>query len=175
MKEVQDFMRKEFVFIRCQGQEEIFISKAKEEMLTIKDNNLSVHFVAICPDNPLVAGKESLKSPTSWSIKGVKVYDEKEIEVAIGKEKERRMFWNKHAKNLSKPSMTKVEIYETIHNDWWLEKSENLLRQSASTSDAVAIGQSSKETREHVKKGTLENNRQKSNYLRQNLTSYLTM
>lgn len=194
MKEVQDFVPKEFVFIRRQGQEDIFISKAKEEMLTVKsisfekDNNLSVHFVAICPDNPLVAGKESectqshtssqcispstsdkqntilslgLKSPTSWSIRGVKVYDEKEIEVAIGKEKERRMFWNKRAKNLSKSSMTKVKIYETIHNEWRLEKSENLLRQSASTSDAVAIGQSSKETRERVKKGTLENNRQK--------------
>ena len=57
--------------------------------------------------------------------------------------------------------MTKVKIYETIHNEWRLEKSENLLRQSASTSDAVAIGQSSKETCERVKKGTLENNRQK--------------
>ena len=26
-----------------------------------------------------------LKSPTSWSIKGVKVYDEKEVDVAIGR------------------------------------------------------------------------------------------
>ena len=198
MKEVQDFVPQEFVFIRSQGQEDIFISKAEEEELTIKnvifekDNSLSVRFVAIQADDSLVAGKESectqphtssqcifspstssgnqntaldlslgLKSPTSWSIKGVKVYDEKEVDVAIGKEKERRLFWNKRAKNLSKTLMTRAKIHETIHNEWRLEKSEKLLRQSARTSDAVSIGESSKNTHKRVKKGTLENNRQK--------------
>ena len=46
-------------------------------------------------------------------------------------------------------------------NAWRLEKSEKLLCQSARTSDAVSIGESSKNTHKRVKKGTLENNRQK--------------
>ena len=140
LKEVRDFVPKEFVFIRSEGEENIFISKDKEEMLTIKsvtyekDNNLSLLFAPVSPDDPLVTEKESepqphsassqcifspstrsnqnatlslgLKSPTSWSIKGVKVYDEKEVDSAIGQEKKRRLFWKKS-------KVEKVELFQT--------------------------------------------------------------
>ncbi len=48
-----------------------------------------------------------LKSPTTCSIKGIKLYSDNDIETSTGKEKERRIFWNRRAKELSKENVKK--------------------------------------------------------------------
>ncbi len=51
-----------------------------------------------------------LKSPTTCSIKGIKLYSDNDIETSTGKEKERRIFWNRRAKELSKENVLKKQI-----------------------------------------------------------------
>jgi hypothetical protein len=59
-----------------------------------------------------------LKSPTTCSIKGIKLYSDNDIETSTGKEKERRIFWNRRAKELSKENVNKADLYKRIHEDW---------------------------------------------------------
>ena len=49
--------------------------------------------------------------------------------------------------------MTKAEIYHSIHKEWQLQKSANILNESS-----LVSGQSSKETQSRVKHRALENN-----------------
>ena len=58
-----------------------------------------------------------LKSPTTCSIKGIKLYSDKDIETSVGKGKERRIFWNRRAKQLCKEETKKADLYKRIHED----------------------------------------------------------
>ncbi|XP_031552835.1 uncharacterized protein LOC116290009 [Actinia tenebrosa] len=100
------------------------------------------------PEQATVMG---LKSPEAWLLKGIKIYKEKEIEDARGKEKERRIFWNAKAKILAKSDLKKTQIYEEIHKAWRLKKTEILLGESS----GVRMASTS------MKKGTLEKNKER--------------
>ena len=104
---------------------------------------------------------EALKRPSSWSIRGVKIFRNEEIEKAVGLEKERRKFWNQQAKELSKITMmTKAQIYEKIHADWRVKKSKHMLDQGADMVGCQLLfaDPKTKTTKPKVKAGTLENN-----------------
>ncbi len=110
-------------------------------------------------NNDKTSVNQALKSPTSWSLRGVKVFTNKEIEDAVGKEKHRRIFWNKRAKELSRTQISKAKIYEKIHADWRLQKSENLLEQGrADVKLADKAANDSPSTEAGVKRGTLQKN-----------------
>lgn len=105
-----------------------------------------------------------LQSPTTCSIKGIKLYSHKDIETSIGKEKERRIFWNKRARALCKENIKKADLYKQIHEDWRIYKTDLMTR------DVKDLG-SRKST---LKKATLQNNiarvdcaRQKIDHLRE--------
>ncbi len=88
-----------------------------------------------------------LKSPTNCSLKGIKVYSETEIERSSGKEKERRVFWNQRAKQLSKQNIRKADLYQQIHLYWRIHK-DGAIKENTQT-----LGTST-----NVKKMTFEKN-----------------
>ncbi|CAB4015269.1 Hypothetical predicted protein [Paramuricea clavata] len=95
--------------------------------------------------------------------RGVIVFTNDEIENAVGREKQRRTFWNQKAKQLSKTLLPKAKIYEKIHADWRLQKSENLLQQGRADVELAnntgnGSPSTSSKTKAKVKKGTLQNN-----------------
>lgn len=73
-----------------------------------------------------------LRSPTSWEIRGVKVYTEEEIARAKGMERKRRLFWNAEAKKLCKDTTKpKGQITKTIDVAWRKHQSTLLLEEEA--------------------------------------------
>lgn len=54
-----------------------------------------------CSSTSKVTGS-FLRSPTSWEVRGVKIYTQNDIQKAKGMEKKRREFWNKEVKRLSR-------------------------------------------------------------------------
>ena len=81
---------------------------------------------------PNTSAFSKLKSPTSCSLKGIKLYSETEIENSSGKEKERRVFWNQRAKQLSKENIKKADLYQQIHLDWRMHK-DSAIKKKAQT------------------------------------------
>ena len=69
-----------------------------------------------------ISAFSKLKSPTNCSLKGIKVYSKSEIDGSIGQEKERQVFWNQRARELSKQSIRKMDLYQQIHQEWRMYK-----------------------------------------------------
>ena len=87
-----------------------------------------------------------LKSPTSWEIRRMKIYSEKEIVLARGFEKERRKHWNKMAKKLCKEtSKTREQIGIIINSKWQVYQASKLLEANKTAAPAS-----------HVKSSTLK-------------------
>ena len=91
-----------------------------------------------------------LRSPDSSELKGIKIYSEEEIEEAVGKEKERRRFWNVTARALLKKIPDKKILYERMHKEWRLHK--------ANESENIKMGAGLSRTNLKLKKSTLEKN-----------------
>ena len=73
-----------------------------------------------------------LRSPTSWQIRGVKIYTTEEIERTKGLEKKRRLFWNTEAKKLCKETKkSKGDIAKAIDLAWRQHQSSLLLEEEA--------------------------------------------
>ena len=89
-----------------------------------------------------------LKSPTTCSIKGIKLYSDNDIETSTGKEKERRIFWNRRAKELSKENVKKADLYKRIHENWRIFKTDSMTEEVKNLSSSQST----------LKKGTLRNN-----------------
>lgn len=68
-----------------------------------------------------------LRSPSSWELRGVKIYSLEEIEVAKGIEKKRRVFWNDMAKKMCKETTKPKQIIGKTINDEWRKHQANLL------------------------------------------------
>lgn len=102
-------------------------------------------------ESPKLGLLAKLRSPDSCELKGIKIYSEEEIEEAVGKEKERRRFWNRTARALVKKIPNKKDLYERVHKEWRLHKAyesgENV------KTDAGPSGRNLK-----LKKSTLEKN-----------------
>ena len=104
-----------------------------------------------------------LKSPTTCSIKGIKLFSDKEIETSIGKEKERRTFWNRRASELCKEEPKKADLYKRIHEDWRIHKTDSMTKEVKDLSQL----RPSKST---LKKGTLQSNLARVESAKQNIT-----
>ena len=73
-----------------------------------------------------------LRSPTSWQIRGVKIYTTEEIERTKGLEKNRCLFWNTEAKKLCKETKkSKGNIAKAIDLAWRQHQSSLLLEEEA--------------------------------------------
>ena len=105
-----------------------------------------------------------LQSPTTCSIKGIKIYSEDEIEKGIGKEKERRRFWNKKARELCKANIKKQDLYSRIHDEWRAHKASSM------TKEAKRNEGKEKST---LKKGTLMGNIARVDQAKQKLEDLL--
>ena len=74
-----------------------------------------------------------LRSPSSWEVRGVKIYTSQEIESAKGMEKQRRIFWNDMAKKLcketknSKQAIAQISRGEKEQTGLLITKSKDLL------------------------------------------------
>lgn len=68
-----------------------------------------------------------LRSPSSWEVRGVKIYSLEEVEAAKGMEKKRRVFWNNMAKKLCKETTKPKQIIGKTINEEWRKEQGNLL------------------------------------------------
>ena len=104
-----------------------------------------------------------LRSPTSWEIRGVKIYTQYEIGKAKGMEKKRREFWNKEAKRLCQETkMSRNDVCKEINVAWrkhqatLLLEEESLLEGLQNDSEAVDFNKCS--TPNNCKPGTIQKN-----------------
>jgi hypothetical protein len=68
-----------------------------------------------------------LRSPSSWEVRGIKIYTSHEIESAKGIEKQRRIFWNDMAKKLCKETKKSKQVIAQIINESWRSEQTSLL------------------------------------------------
>lgn len=102
-----------------------------------------------------------LRSPTSWEIRGVKVYTEAEIAKAKGMEKKRRLFWNDEAKKLCKDTTkSKGQVAKSIDIAWRERQSTLLLEEEALLSQMNSTTNTDPELfcKRKCKPGTLKKN-----------------
>ena len=87
--------------------------------------------ISITPCSSTSKVSEScLRSPTSWEMRGVKIYTQREIEKAKGMEKKRREFWNKEAKRLCRETKkSKNDIMKELNIAWRKHRSTLLLKE----------------------------------------------
>jgi hypothetical protein len=68
-----------------------------------------------------------LRRPSSWEVRGIKIYTAQDIEVAKGMEKQRRLFWNDTAKKLCKETKKPKQDIAQIINEAWRKEQTGLL------------------------------------------------
>lgn len=86
---------------------------------------------AINMSKPAIAASMFLHRPTSWELRGVKIYTAEEVEMAKGMEKKRRLYWNEMAKNLcNKTKKSKQDILRLIDEAWRKEQTGLLLKRN---------------------------------------------
>lgn len=122
-----------------EGKDETEIEKMKDQQLyrdKCESKSIDKTDVQTCLN---ISAFSKQKSPTNCQLKGIKLYSEKEIECSSDKEKERRKFWNQRAKQLSKESMKKDDLYQQIHHDWRMHKDDTIKQkgQTSGTSSTV--------------------------------------
>ena len=84
-----------------------------------------------CSSTSKVTGS-FLRSPTSWEIRGVKIYTQVEIEKAKGMEKKRREFWNKEAKRICRQTKkSKNEVAKEVNIAWRKHQGTLLLEEES--------------------------------------------
>jgi hypothetical protein len=102
-----------------------------------------------------------LRSPTSWEIRGVKVYTEAEITKAKGMGKKGRLFWNDEAKKLCKDTTkSKGQVAKSIDIAWREHQSTLLLEEEALLSQMNSTTNTDPEFfgKTKCKPGTIKNN-----------------
>ena len=98
-----------------------------------------------------------LRSPTSWEVRGVKIYTQNDVQKAKGMEKKRREFWNKEVKRLCRETnKSKNNIMKEVNIAWrqyhgtLLLEEENLLQKLQVDNNSQTISK--------CKPGTLQKN-----------------
>lgn len=103
-----------------------------------------------------VSSDSFLRRPSSWEVRGIKIYSEDEIVRSNGFEKKRREFWNNMAKTLCKETQkSRAVIAKEINEAWRDYKTSLLLAEEKILSETDTLGTSTKET---MKPGTLVKN-----------------
>ena len=114
------------------------------------------------PESTRVASSLNfLRSPTSWEIRGVKVYTEEEIAKAKGMEKKRQLYWNDQAKKLCKDTTkSKGQIAKSIDMAWRQHQSTLLLKEEALVSQMKSTANTDPEIfgKRKCKPGTIQKN-----------------
>jgi hypothetical protein len=78
-----------------------------------------------------------LKSPKTWELKQLKMYNEDEIVNSRGKTRDYRLFWNRRVQELckSRSELRKGKITEKINEEWRVEQANLLEREKAFVED----------------------------------------
>ena len=100
-----------------------------------------------------------LRSPSSWEVRGVKIYTSQEIESAKGMEKQRRIFWNDMAKKLCKETKNSKQVIAQIINESWRKEQTGLL--ITKSKDLLDAAKEMEKTNSKMKPSTIAKNIQR--------------
>ena len=110
-----------------------------------------------CSSTSKVTGN-FLRSPTSWEIRGVKIYTQIEVEKAKGMEKKRREFWNNEVKRLCRETKkSKNDVMKEV-NIAWRKYQGTLLLEEGNLLQKLQNDESKGQTSTTCKPGTIQKN-----------------